>query len=361
MKKLIIFAVAALLLLSACATARQKLSPQGNVDYKTANVYYQQKNVEQAETYYAKVLADNPDHAVALRRMADINLFKGEQFRDRAVEFNQKAFEYYTRAIAVTEGFSALTDQEKIDLRDMKKRKESSWTRIYLAAEQDMTDGNTKAAMATFELANKLDPSRPEPTIQLKNIYLKDLKDDAKAEQLLLGLLSKEPDKLVYLQEMGAFYYNKKNYSEAVKYYEKARVQIPVDLDNLMNISACYYEMKDYPKAMAATRAAMDIDPNNIDLIDNAVSIAQKMEDKVQSIQYLKLLLDKREDENDFATICSMLLDQKDYPELIKYAEMWFNWDKTNKYSVEYAILGAQLSQNKALESKYQAIKKTMP
>jgi tetratricopeptide (TPR) repeat protein len=361
MKKLIIFALAALLLLSACATARQKLSPQGNVDYKTANVYYQQKNVEQAETYYAKVLADNPDHAIALRRMADINLHKGEQFRDRSVEFNQKAYEYYTRAIQVTESFSNLTDEEKIDLRDMKKRKDGSWTRIYLAAEQEMTNGNTAAAMTIFELASQLDPSRPEPKIQLKNIYLKDKKDDAKAEQILLGLLKDDPDKLGYLQELGAYYYNKENYAEAVKYYEKVKLQLPVDIDNLMNISACYYEMKDFPKAMAATQAAMDIDPNNADLVDNAVSIAQKMDDKLLAIQYLKLLVDKRDDENDYSLLCNLLLDQKEYTELIKYAEKWYNWDKTNKFAVEYAIFGAQMTQNKALESKYQAIKKTMP
>jgi len=168
MKKLIIIAVALILVLSACSNARQKLSPQGNVNFKTANVYYQQKNVEQAEAYYLKVLEDNPEHVVALRRMADINLFNGEQFLERAVEFNQKAFDYYGKAIAITEAFPELTDQEKNDLRDMKKRKDGAWTRIYKVAEAQLKDGNTQAAMTTFELANKLNPSRPEPMIQTK-------------------------------------------------------------------------------------------------------------------------------------------------------------------------------------------------
>ena len=57
-----------------------KLSPQGNVNLKTADVYYSQQDVEQAEIYYLKVLEDNPDHAIALRRLGDISLFKAENF-----------------------------------------------------------------------------------------------------------------------------------------------------------------------------------------------------------------------------------------------------------------------------------------
>jgi tetratricopeptide (TPR) repeat protein len=361
MKKLIIVTVALLLLLTACATGRQKLSPQGNVDFKTANVYYAQKNVEQAEKYYSKVLADNPNHAVALRRLADINLFNGETFAARSVEFNQKAYEYYAKAIAITEAFPNLTDQEKIDLRDMKKRKESAWTRIYKVAEAQETDGNTQAAMATFELVSKLDPSRPEPMIKLKNIYLNDLKDDVKAEQILLSLIKDDPDKLIYLQELGAFYYNKANYTEAVKYFEKAKLQLPRSIDNRMNISACYYELKDYPKAMEATQEAMAIEPNNIDLIDNARSIAAKMGDKELSLTYLTKLIDLRSNEEDFIAILSILLEKEDYAGVITYAEKWYNWDKENKFPVQYLKLAAVKTGNKSMEAKYDAILKTMP
>ena len=41
--------------------------------------------------------------------------------------------------------------------------------------------------------------------IQLKNIYLVDIKDEVKAEQILKQLLQKDPDKLEYLLEMGTF------------------------------------------------------------------------------------------------------------------------------------------------------------
>jgi tetratricopeptide (TPR) repeat protein len=361
MKKLIIIAVALILVLSACSNARQKLSPQGNVNFKTANVYYQQKNVEQAETYYLKVLEDNPDHVVALRRMADINLFNGEQFLERTIEFNQKAFDYYIRAITITEAFPELTDQEKIDLRDMKKRRDSAWTRIYLAAEAQLKEGNTQAAMTTFELANKLNPSRPEPMIQLKNIYQNQLKDDAKTEQILLTLLKDDPDNLNYLQEIGAFYYNKDNYTEAVKYFEKAKLQLPRDVNNYMNLSASYYDLQDYPKAMAAMQMALEIEPVNPDLLDNARSIASKMNDKDKAIYYLKRLIDIRSKEEDYAILLGLLLEKENYKEMVEYGEKWYNWNKASRFAAEYIKLAAQRTGNKSLEAKYDAIIKAMP
>lgn len=361
MKKLIIVAVTLLLLISACSTARQKLSPQGNVDFKTANVYYAQKDVEKAEVYYTKVLVANPDHAIALRRLGDINLHKGEIYAEKSVEFNKKANDYYTKALAITEAFPEITDEEKLAIRDMKKRKESTWVRIFKIGEAEMKAGNTKAAMEIFELVHNLDLKRPEPMIQLKNIYLKDLKDDVKAEQILLSLIKEDPDKLIYLQELGAFYYNKENYTEAVKYFEKAKLQIPMDLDNLMNISACYYELKDYEKAMAATRMAMEIDPSSTDLIENARNIAASMKDTDTSIMYLKQLIERRDNEADYMAIVGLFLEKEDYPQMITYAEKWYNWDKTNKYAVQYIVLAANKTNNKSLESKYAAIYKAMP
>ncbi|MDD2228635.1 MAG: tetratricopeptide repeat protein [Candidatus Cloacimonetes bacterium] len=361
MKKLIIITVVLLLLLSACSTSRQKLSPQGNVDYKTANVYYAQKDVEKAEVFYSKVLVDNPEHAIALRRMGDISLHNGELFVERSVEFNKKANEYYSQALAITEAYPELTDDEKLAIRDMKKRKESTWVRIFKSGETELKNGNTKAAMDIFELVHQLDKKRPEPMIQLKNIYLKELKNDTKAEEILLSLIKDDPDKLIYLQELGAFYYNKENYTEAVTYFENVRLQTPLDIDNIMNISACYYELKDYDKALKATQMAMELDPSNIDLLDNARSIAASMKDNELRITYLKQLLDKRDNENDYMAMVSIYLENEDYPQMIKYAEKWHNWDNTNKFAVQYLILAAQKTNNKSLESKYATIYKAMP
>ena len=73
MKKPIFILCIIMIVLTACSTARQKLSPQGNVNLKTADVYYSQQNVEQAEAYYKKVLEDNPDYFFVFAGLEEIS------------------------------------------------------------------------------------------------------------------------------------------------------------------------------------------------------------------------------------------------------------------------------------------------
>jgi tetratricopeptide (TPR) repeat protein len=361
MRKLIIILLAATLALSACSSARQKLSPQGNVDFKTAQVYYAQQNVEKAEEFYAKVLADNPDHALSMRRMADINLHKGENNPAKEVEYNQAAFELYDSALKAYQSWENLTDEEKMDIRDMTRRRDSAWVRVFAAGEKAYTDGNTKQAKEIFELSGRLDPERPQPMIRLKDIYLKDLKDPVRAEAILLQLVEKDPKSMPYLLETGAFYFNQENYTEAAKFFERAKVITPADIDNLLNLSFAYYELKDYDKALAATQMAMNLEPDNIDLIENAKNIALMKKDKQLAITYLEQLIDSRSIEADFSDITMLLNEVEDYSKLIKYAKKWYDWDDTSRFAVQYIILAAQKTGDDAMMKTYRDILKTMP
>lgn len=361
MRKLIIILLALTLVLGACSTARQKLTPQGNVNFKTAQVYYAQKNVEKAEEFYNKVLADNPDHALSMRRMADINLYKGENNPAKTVEYNKAAYELYDKAITAYGAYLNPTDEEKMDIRDMKRRRDSAWVRVYSAAEKAQTDGNTQQAMEIFELAAKLDGSRPEPIIRLKDIYQKDLKDPGKAENMLKQLLAKDPDNQAYILETGAFYFNQENYAEAAKYFERSKTINPSDMDNLLNLSFAYYELKDYDKALAETKLALALDPTNLEILDNAKNIALMKEDKQLAISYLEQLIDLRSTEEDFNEISVLLNDVKDYGKLITYAKKWHEWDDTNKYAVQFIVLAAQMTGDAALQKTYSDILKTMP
>lgn len=361
MRKLIFILIAITLALGACSTARQKLTPQGNVNFKTAQVYYAQQNVEKAEEFYLKVLADNPDHAISMRRMADINLHKGEKIPDKTVEYNKEAFRLYDAAIKTYESWDALTDEEKMDIRDMTRRKDSAWVRVFSAGEKAYTAGNTQEAKDIFELAGTLDPERPQPQIRLKDIYLKDLEDPTRAEAILLQLVQKDPENLPYLLETGAFYFNQENYNEAAKFFERAKVIAPTDIDNLQNLSYAYFELKDYDKAMTATQLALALEPNNIDILDNAKNIALVKGDKQLSITYLEQLIERRSMEQDFADITMKLNEVEDYAKLITYARKWYEWDDTNKYPVQYLILAAQKLGDDALMKTYQDILKVMP
>ncbi|MBW6513411.1 MAG: tetratricopeptide repeat protein [Candidatus Syntrophosphaera sp.] len=356
MKHLVIIALAAMLLLSACSVTRQKLSPQGNVNLKTANVYYAQQNVEAAMTYYQLVLEDNPNHALALRRVADINLYNGERFSDLAVDLNKAAWEGYDKSIKIMEQYEKLSEDEAADIRDMKKRRTSAWTRIFKAGEEQAEAGNTQRAIEIFELVAALDTSRIEPLIKLKTIYQVDLKDDDKAEEILLKIYAKDQNDPLLLQEMGIFYMNKKDYAAALPFFESVKVREPLNVNNLMNLSFCQFELGQYEAAKLNTQLVLEIEPLNPDALSDAKYIAYKLADNAGAVGYLKRLLDIRDNDADYQEISFLLNEMKNYEEMITYARKWHNYDETNKDAVRLVILGAQLTNNTALATQYQNI-----
>lgn len=358
MKRLVILALAAMLFLTACATNREKLNPRAMVDLKSANVAYNQQNVEEALRYYNLVLTDNPNHAHALRRVADINLYYGETIADKAAEYNKAAYEGYDKAIATMEKYEKTTDEERATIRDMKKRRISAWTRIFNAADAQLTEGNTAKAIEIFELVSAMDPARTEPLYKLANIYQKELKDEAQAEAILLKIYEVDPNDAEVQQQMGIFYLNKKDYTAAIPFFEKVKLAEPLNVNNLMNLSFCQFELEQYEAAKLNNQLVLAIEPRNEDAISDAKYIAYKLKDNAGALDYLKQLLALRDNDKDYQEISFLLNEMKNYAEMITYARKWYNYDETNKDAVRLVILGAQKTGNKALETEYNNILK---
>ncbi|MDD2332101.1 MAG: hypothetical protein PHI68_05560 [Candidatus Cloacimonetes bacterium] len=360
MKYYIIIALCLLALLSACAVQRHKLSPTAKINLLDADVFYQQKNVEKALESYLKVLQDNPEHAHALRRVGDIYLYWGEQNPDKEIENNKKAYEAYAKAITVMETYETPKDDELASIRTMKKNSEGAWVRIYNSADRQLSLGNTMDAVAGFEIAAALDKTKFQPIFKLKEIYDTKLDDDDKAEEYLLKLYELKPKELPVLQEIGAFYYNKKDFPKSLEFFLKAKELSPRDINILMNITFCYFELERNQDALAITKEILAIDPRNIDALSNAKIITMDSEDDAAAIGYTKTLLEIRDDDTDYNHICNLLNKTLNYPELITYAEKWRAFDETSKEAVQYIILGANMTKNKALETRYIDILKKM-
>ena len=360
MRYLLAATLITVLLLSACSASRQKLSPQANVALKDANVYYQQKNVEKALESYLKVLKDNPDHVIALRRVADINLYFGEQYQSKAIEFNQKAFENYAKAIAVTETFTKLNEDDQADLRDMKRRQKGAWSRVFGASDQLLQQGNTSDALKGFQIAAQLDPERIEPLIKMKDIYEKELKDPSKAESIMLQLYEKKPKEVLLLQEIGAFYFNKPDYNKALEFFQKASAENPLDTNILMNISFCYYELKDYLNSLIATEKVLQVEPSNLDALRNARAIAIQLNQNDKAIAYMIQILQISESDEDYLALCRLLSNGQRFEELVVWAEKWFKYDPTSVMAAQFAQLAATRLNNKALIDKYNGILKNL-
>ncbi len=356
MRKLMIALLALVLTLGACTTARQKLSPQANVNAKTANVYYAQKNVDKAQEFYEMVLEEHPDHAISLRRMGDIFLHKGENFPDKAVEYNKEAFLYYSKALDIYAQYENVTDQERLDVRSMNRNKEGAWARIYRAGDVLLGQGDTREAMEIFELAHELQPEAYQPMIRLKDIYQKEFEDNERAEEILLALVEQDPDNLDYNLETGAFYYNIENFAKAATYFEKASELAPANLDNLISLSVAYYEIAEYKDALSVIQKAMDLGPPDAGILETAAEIADKSGDQPLKVQYLKDLVEINADVDIFAALVSTLNQTEEYEEMIEYALKWYHHDNTSRDAVNFIILGAAQTENDTLRDIYQNI-----
>jgi len=360
MKRIFLLTLAVLLFLTGCATNRHKLSPQANVDLKTANVYYSQQNVDEALKYYNRVLQDNPDHALALRRVADIYLYYGEQNPDKSLEYNKMAYEYYDKAIKIMEKYEKPTEEELAAIRDMKKRKLSAWTRVYNKGIEELNAGNTQQAIKIFEQSAEMDTTELKPLNMLVNIYQNELKDIDKAGEILFKLYERNPENIEVIMNLGAYYYNKQDFEKAIPLFEKVKEKDPTNIKNLLILTDCYYATEQYDKAKNNIQLALIIEPRNADALATAYDISVKLKDNESALNYLKQLLDIKEDNIYYENIVILLNSMERWEELANYAQKWHKYDETNKIPVQFVILAAQKMKNKTLETEYTNILKQM-
>ena len=361
MKHLIIIALAAMLLLSACATSRQKLSPNANVALRTANMELANGNVDVALKNYEIVLGDRPDHAVALSKTGRIYFKKASDLPDSALANYTKAYDLINRSIKVYESFTPQTEADLKEIKELKDLRTSAWARIFKMGEDQQAAGNTKDAIQIFEAVYALDSTRDEPLRMLFDIYREDKNSIDKAESTLLMLHEKKPSDLAILKTLGAFYYSdRKDYAKAVTYFEQVKAQEPANINTLQFLAFSQYELGRYDDALGNIQMVLSLEPNNLDALADAKSIAYRLNNKELALDYLKKLLAIKEGEDELREITVLLNEMKRYQEMITYAEKWYEFNSSSKDAVLLIIGGAKELKNKTLEKKYNDIFKKM-
>ena len=381
MKKVLLFGLVMLLVLSACATSRQKLSPQGNLNLKSANVYYTQKDneksLEKALDLYNKVLADNPNHLVALKRTADINFYYATQIepvvreKDGVKEYqnmnNAKkvidlyviTYGKYDAVLTVLNSFEKLTEDERSMKRDAQKKKEGSWVRIFKIGQLLFDTKDFDGATNAFEIANKLDPSKQEPLRMLVAVY-QEKKDENKTELYLAKVLAASPDDPEMIKMMGAHYYNKKQYEQAISYFKKTQVAFPLDVNNLLLLSAAYSELKQYQNSLDVLGKVIKLQPDNLDALISSKELARALDNKTAEIDFMKRIIALDPSSKNLEEYCLRLINFGMYDDLMSYTEMWFEKDKTNTVAISSCILVATKIGRKDIEKKYGDIYKAL-
>ena len=112
-----------------------------------------------------------------------------------------------------------------------------------------MQMGNYDNAAALFLRALRLEPKNKQMHFNLIEAYIF-AEDYESAQSLLEETYAKYPDhpELFYLQ--GEIYFNKKNYFEAIKLYEKA-IKLNYDEEYIYKLCDCFIKIRLYDKALS--------------------------------------------------------------------------------------------------------------
>ncbi len=99
------------------------------------------------------------------------------------------------------------------------------------------------------------------------------------------------PDAPDVKRELAKSQLNSEQYQEALKTYQELAADEPTDAESYLRMSAIYLQMKDYAKAREASDQARKIEPDNIEVRYNLVSILQAEGKTSEAIQLLKDIL----------------------------------------------------------------------
>jgi len=126
--------------------------------------------------------------------------------------------------------------------------------------------GDANNALIWYEKAMKVhsrSPSVANTCISLGNIYYQTLKDNNKAEYWYKEALKRDSTALLPMEMLGAIYlvsgryngmgiieYNRRNYSNAAKFFIKSFELKQTETGLLLNLAFCYMEMNDFTNAL---------------------------------------------------------------------------------------------------------------
>jgi len=382
MKNAFLFGLGILLILTACSANRQKLSPQGNLNLKSANVYFQQKDnetsLQKALALYEKVLLVNPQHVLALKRSADLHLFFATPIEPKKLEKDNKVeyvnLEYapeviehfkityarYGEVVNVMNTFEKLNEEEKSMKRDATKKKESSWVRLFKIGQVLFDQKQYPEAISVFEYVNNLEPTRQEPLRMLVAVF-QETKDEAKTKLYLDKILAVSPDDPDMMELMGAYYFNNKEYDKAIPYFQKILALQPINTNNMLLLSSSYTELKDYQPSLDLLKRVLKLEPENLDVLTSARDLARALENTTDEIEYMKQIVKLSPTIKNLEEFCIRMITMNEYSDLMPYAEQWFEKDPKNKIAVSTCVLVANKIGRIDLEKRYTDIYKRIP
>ncbi len=376
----------------------QKIKGKAKISLRSAILYGREQKDEKAISSYMKVLEEYPDHVFSLYNIAVIYNNQAFEIQMKAKEKQSEilkeaedksedlqkeaedkaeilkknaeiesfplysiATEYYQKALASINNIPDYKDYDEFETyrNECIKMISNQWQRRFKKSYDLFNEGNNESSI---EILNQLVTETPDSvrTYQLLAAIAEKKGDIAKRNEYFQIILQKNPNDTVVLLNLANDYYMEKKFDLAVEYFKKLSELEQEKAEHPLYMGYSLIELKKYDQALEAFDKALTIDPNNLDALGTAASIAQNENKNDKATEYLTRLVSIEESSENLSILCYHLAKLEKWNELIPFAEKWFKNDENRKEPVQILVMAAIRTKNKALETKYTAILKKM-
>lgn len=281
-----------------------KADPQSaELSEELTELYVQTGRLREAETDAEAALKDNPNDLSALRQLARIYTQQiGDGSKGARIDEGmlQKAIDEYQKITAL-----APTDIDAwLMLAQLQKAAQNSAESLKaykkaLEVDPDNADALTGLAIVYSDLGDapsaadalkKLADKNPSGrSLQaLAETYRQMRQYGLAADALKRALLLNPPNAGEIKRALADTLVNASRYPEAIQVYQDLVTDDPNDIDSYLSISQIYVRQRDFVKAADAADKARKIDPNNLKVRYNDVSMLEAQDKLPQAIQALK-------------------------------------------------------------------------
>ena len=310
----------------------QVIYPEYKYNYlNLANVEYFRKNYKNATEYYNAFLSAYPEHMEAGENLANVYCLSSQP--EKACEIYSNLYKKYPSAFTEFEKYGmALFDTKQYQVaaemleKALAGNEDSELINARLALTYQNLGENDKA-LRYFKQTFLLNPELMSLKFDYANL-LGNLGRYEEAIECYKQYITAFPDDANAYRNLGLVYKKLDNNELALFNFEKSYSKDSTSLETKKELAYCYHRKKDYVNALKYYDFALKTEPENMDLLANKALTLHAMNNYIAAIELYKELLTKQPNERieQNLTAASIaygynLYDKQDYGQAILYFE----------------------------------------
>ena len=310
----------------------QQIYPEYKYNYlNIANVEYFRKNYRNATENYNAFLSAYPDHMEASENLANVYMLSEQS--EKACEIYSNIykkfpsafteFEKYGMALFDTKQYQASIEMLEKALEE-NENSENINARLALAYQNI---GDKEKAFEHFTKTFQLNPKLVALKFDYANLLGNMNKCNEAVEQYKEYLAAFPEDANAY-RNLGLVYKKLDNNELALFNFEKSYSKDSSNIETKKELAYCYHKKKDYTNALKYYDFALKTEPENQELLANKALTLHAMNNYVAAIELYRELLEKQPNERIEKNLTSAsiaygydLYDKEDYGQAILYFE----------------------------------------